>query len=92
MDKFDDPKYSEKDLRQRFRYLRLLPDIIKNPDEIWDRPTDGKLRSNFIKVLDHNVVLVFERDSGHFAYFNILLYTDLSSIRSGILRYSKSPL
>jgi len=78
------------DLRSRFKYLDCLPDIIQKPDEIWQREVKSKQRSFFVKVLDNNVVLVFEQMEGHYEYFNLMIYRDLDNIRKGALRYNKS--
>lgn len=87
--KFDSNKYTLQDLRRRFQYLNYLPDIIQNPDEIWDRYINNKPRPHFIKVLDKNVVLVFEAVDGHYEYFNLMLLDQIDKIRNGILRYKK---
>ena len=79
-----DKDYSLNDLKQRFKYIYHIDDVIKKPDEIW---TDSNKRYTYLKKYKHNIILLCDLKEGVLEYFNLYTINDkkINKKRKGYL-------
>ncbi len=82
--------YSIKEIRNRFKYLYHIDDVIQNPDEIWFY-LDHK-RYKYLKKYKKNIVILIDFVDGQMEYFNIFISSSdkyIDKQRKGFLVYRK---